>query len=458
MTVRKKLFSSLLLATLAFSTGLLLNNSTKASSSVKVIWRQKMNHFTYQINQSKAKKAYAYSAKLGKKVFKLSNYKQQSFVTYYHQKLNVRGKYRIYYYVKSTSGKKVAGWVWRGYLTKLPTKSMDIKSEIGATVNSKNQLMSYINASPDLDPDLTILGFETDVYAKYKTLLSQQYNLAQFASTGVFENHHATIYVADSRLTDDVNTAITRWNKALGKDVFSIGSATNHTLTVKFTDASDKQWDGLFNGDTIEINQNRFTNPNYASNNLATSSVLEAKLDNISSQASDLLDLTNSLLTKLRTNYQLQYMALKNKYDNASSSTTKANIEKQISDLTTNYETQDKTIRSNYDSLISSLRQAVKNAYIEEQPSISQASTTNYWTTVIMHEMGHGLGLYHTPYQSDVMFASSSTEQDPDATPSPVKYTWTQSKDPSDARAYISATLTSRDVDRAKLAGLLGYW
>ncbi|MCT3395393.1 reprolysin-like metallopeptidase [Lentilactobacillus hilgardii] len=458
MKVNKKFFPGVLLTAFAFSVGFLMNNqpNTQAKSAVKVVWRQKMTRSFYTINQSKAKNGYAYSAKLGKKVFKLSNYSHKTFTAYYHQKLKVNNQYRIYYYVKSNSGKKASGWVWRNYLKKIPSKINSSNSVIGATVSSQSQLMSYINAAPDLDPNLTILGFETDVYSKYKTTLSQQYNLAQFASSGVFKDNQAKIYVADNRLNSYVNTAIERWNAALGKNVFSIGSSSDHTLTVKLNDTSTEKWDGLFSGNIIEINSKNFTNPNYANNNLATSSTLEAKLTDISNQASSLLDLTNTLLNKLRINYQLQYLTLESKYNNSSNASTKSTIQKQISDLATNYENQDKAIRQNYDSQVSALRQAVKDAYVQEQPAISQASTTNYWTTVIMHELGHGLGLYHTPYQSDVMFASSSDEQD--ATPSPVKYAWTQAKDPSDAMAYTSATLTSRDVDRAKLAEILGYW
>ncbi len=458
MTISKKLLPSFILMTLALSVGLSSGKHTvtQAKASVKVVWRQKMTHGTYTINPSKANHAYAYSAKLGKKLFKLSNYTNRTFTTYYHQKLKINNKSRIYYYVKSATKKSIAGWVWRGYLTKKNSNSKSSTSIIGATVNSQSQLMSYVNDAPDLDPSLTVLGFETNVYSRYKSLLSQQYNLGQFAAADVFKNNHAKIYVANSQLNSYVNTAIQRWNSALGKNVFSIGSASDHTLIIELSDNSEKDWDGLFSGNTIKINTTNFTDPNYASNNLTTSPALETKLTNISNQASSLLDLTNTLLNKLRINYQLQYLTLQGKYNSSNSSSTKSAIQKQISDLTSNYDTQNKAIRENYNAEVSQLQQAVKDAYNQEQPSISQASTENYWTTVIMHELGHSLGLYHTPYRSDVMYASSSSEQD--ATPSPVKYAWTQAKDPSDDRAYVSATLTSRDVDRAKLAGILGYW
>ncbi|KRM43412.1 matrixin family metalloprotease [Lentilactobacillus parafarraginis] len=460
--IRKKLLASATLAALAFPMGFLsplLQKTSYGKETVKVVWRQKMSHHSYTIDPKKAKNAYAYSAKLGKKVFKLANYRKRTFQTSFHQKLRINQHSRIYYYVTSTSGKKVSGWVWRGYLNKSKTTTNSAKADpiIGASVRSESDLKSYIDAAPDLDPNLTVLGFESSVYTKYRAFLSAQYNLGQFSSAGVFKDHQARVYVADDQLQPYVSAAIDNWNTALGKTVFTLGTKDDHTLTVQLDSATGKQWDGLFNQNVIDINASTFTNPDYATNNIASSSTLDNKLNDISQQASDLLDSTNVLLTKLRFNYQLQYLALQSNYNQASGS-DKTAISKQMSSLTTNYENQEKIIRANYQSQIADLQQLVKNTYNQEQVSLSHTSMKNYWTTVIMHEMGHSMGLYHTPYKSDVMYASASNEQSPDATPSPVRYSWTQPKDPDDARAYTTATLSSRDVDRAKLAEILGYW
>lgn len=55
------------------------------ASSIKVVWRKAMGSHTYQINTSKAKKAYAYSSSF-KHVFKLSNYSGTVFYTKQHEK------------------------------------------------------------------------------------------------------------------------------------------------------------------------------------------------------------------------------------------------------------------------------------------------------------------------------------------------------------------------------------
>ncbi len=464
MILRNKFLSGILLASLVFSAtslSLSVSQPAQANSTVKLIWRKKMTPTSYQINQAKAKHAYAYSAGLARKRFKLANYTSKGFKAYYHQKLRVNKKSLIYYYVKPTSGKKVAGWVWRGYLTKVKAPSTSVSSNStnesfpGTSVSSKSDLQTTVNAAPDLNPVASLLDFSSEVYTKYHSFLSQQYNLGQFASTGVFNDHKAKIYVQDSRLTSYVEAAIGKWNAALGQTVFSMGTKDDHTLTIKFSSSSNENWDGLFSNDTIQVNVGNFTNPYYANDTVTTSSTLDAKLATISNEASELLDNTNILLNRLKTNFENQYNTMLSKAS-AASPTLKASLQKQLATLQANYVKEDQLIRDNYELQLEDLRQSIKDAYLKEQPSLSETSTTNYWTTVILHELGHGLGLYHTPYRNDVMYADSSTESD--ASPSPVKYAWTAAKDLSDPRAYTTATLSDRDVNRAKLAELLGYW
>ncbi|WP_225352115.1 matrixin family metalloprotease [Secundilactobacillus similis] len=35
---------------------------------------------------------------------------------------------------------------------------------------------------------------------------------------------------------------------------------------------------------------------------------------------------------------------------------------------------------------------------------------TTYWQSVLVHEMGHSLGLDHTPYLTDIMYAETSDD------------------------------------------------
>lgn len=82
-----------------------------------------------------------------------------------------------------------------------------------------------------------------------------------------FFHDHATIYVEDSALQSNVNSAIDKWNAALGADVFSIGSKSNSTLTVGFGDGTAAGWDGLFNGTSVQVDQTHFNDQSYVSAN-----------------------------------------------------------------------------------------------------------------------------------------------------------------------------------------------
>lgn len=75
----------------------------------------------------------------------------------------------------------------------------------------------------------------------------------------------------------------------------------------------------------------------------------------------------------------------------------------------------------------------------------------NYWIAIITHELGHSLGLDHSPYTTDIMFSDSETAG-PD-----FKYTWNRAK-VDGGYAEFKNSLSQRDINRAKLTKLLGYW
>lgn len=92
-------------------------------------------------------------------------------------------------------------------------------------------------------------------------------------------------------------------------------------------------------------------------------------------------------------------------------------------------------------------------AYIK--PSLAaKMSTSQYWTGVIAHELGHTLGLDHTAYQADLMYAANSEGN------VVAKYHWSHpiERSSSGLDGTEMARISQRDLHRAQLTKQLGYW
>lgn len=357
--------------------------TAQAKTKVSVVWKKSMGKHSYQINASKAKGAYAYTSKLGKKVFKLSNYPNTTFYTKGHEALKIGKSTRIYYYIQSANGKK-AGWVWRGYLT--------------TPVMSQSALTKLINSSTDLDPSATLLKQSSAFYSKYRATLRKNYNMTGALTS--FTNHQTRVYVSNAGLKSYVTKAMSVWNKALGKKVFIAGTASQHDLVVSSKASND--WDGLNDGTHLY---------------LSSTALKDASYVNSVADTPEIRDLYN------------QYEDVAQAYKSA-----KAGSSEKASYLTKGHDL--------YTKLVAAQKAAAPTA-------------TNYWESVLVHELGHSLGLDHTPYLTDIMYAETSD----DGFSSSVngKYSWTSPKDPTQSRRE-TPSLSTRDVDRAKLAQKLGYW
>lgn len=354
------------------------------ASSIKVVWRKAMGSHTYQINTSKAKKAYAYSSSF-KHVFKLSNYSGTVFYTKQHEKIKVSGKYHYYYYIQSADKKK-AGWVNRTYL-----KSVKIMSA--------SALSTAISSGTDLDPSSTILNQNSAFYSAYKSTLEKNFNLISTSMTHFTSNNQARIYIQSSAIKSYAETAMNTWNKALGKKVFVLGTAKTHDIVM--ATKTSGEWDGLYDGTHIYLSTNYLNDPSY----------MESVADT----------------PTIRSLYD-QYETVKTEYKSETNATKKQEYYTEGTKL--------------YNELIAAQKQAAPSA-------------SDYWSGVLTHELGHALSLDHTPYLTDIMYAETSDDGFSSAVNG--KYTWNGPKDANDSRLE-SASVSQRDVDRAKLAGKLGLW
>lgn len=318
-------------------------NSTAAAkvASAKVLKVNSTAKATYH-----ASKGYIYkNATLTKKIHNAKNYRQTIF--YASKQATVKksnGKTAVYYYITDKKN-VVRGYIWRGNL---------VKAEVPM---SQKSLVKLINRSPDMNPVESIQSLKPINYEAHEAAFDLAYNVFHFSPTSMFKNNQATVYTVDPELSQHVQNAMTKWNKALGETVFKPGSKNNYTLRISFGNGTKENWDGLYDGRQIYVDKSHYN---------------DAK-------------------------YPLGYI----------------------------------------------------------RPQLAAKFTTSqYWDGVIAHELGHTLGLDHTGYQADLMYASSSSGN------MIAKYKWAKpvEKSSTGLDGTEMAAISDRDLNRAKLTKILGYW
>ncbi|ANZ60195.1 matrixin family metalloprotease [Secundilactobacillus paracollinoides] len=266
-------------------------------------------------------------------------------------------------------------------------------------IMSSSALSTAIKNGTDLDPSSTILSQNSAFYNAYKSTLEKNFNLMSTSLTHFSSKGQARVYVESSAMKTYAQNAMNTWNKALGKQVFVAGTAKSHDIVM--ATKTSGEWDGLYDGAHIYLSTNYLNDPSY----------MQSVADT----------------PEIRSLYD-QYETVKSEYKAETNATKKQEYYNEGTKL--------------HNALIAAQKKAAPSA-------------TDYWSGVLTHELGHALGLDHTPYLTDIMYAETSDDGFSSAVDG--KYAWNGPKDPNDNRLE-SASLSQRDVDRAKLAGKVGLW
>lgn len=418
--------------------------------SVKKAKVVKYYHHNYQ--NLKLKKGYLYNSKtLTKKIHKAKTYRNHTFKSKTQVKLKKsNGKKALYYFVYSG---KVKGYIWSGYIkhskvktstNQNSTKPSQANNSDGSTTNTtitKAQLMTLINQSPDLNPTGQLLSLTKTDYNEYSDILYKNFNL--LGSAGNFKHHQQNISVTDSVLVPYVQAAINKWNSALGQTVFTMDSSQPTQLTIKTKEVFGVK--GQFDEDNAEIDivPSEITNQK---DSVSTDNQYEA----LQSQ----LKQANATWQQQKQQIQTKYQGLLQQLNQQATQGNSQFISQQRQQLQQQERAEQQAAEKQYYTTQNSIDAQEKD--LTTKPLTVEEAGQSGLADVILHELGHDLGLEHSPYEADTMFAESPLDGGVNQTY--YKYYWNGPKDPDQASKLKGAYLSQRDIDRAKLTEAMGLW
>lgn len=262
-------------------------------------------------------------------------------------------------------------------------------------------------------PSSALLKKSNGYYRTHARALGKKYKLAFDAQSALKKNGKAVVYVntKDKTLKQSVKLAMAYWNKKLGKTEFTQGSKKNHTLTfgvskaaASKSDQSDAWWTPMTK--KLDVRWSYYT----------------AEKQNIG------ISMTN----QLNNTFYKQY---------ADTIETKAKANLAAKGITTSdkdYQNLFNQEASNVETSLPAYTTLKKDVGLVKSTLANEGRKYEYAST-IAHEMGHVMGLNHSPNKQDLMYFESGNNN---------VYSYKKVK----AGLSKYNPITTTDKNRAKLA------
>ncbi|TGD20334.1 matrixin family metalloprotease [Levilactobacillus suantsaiihabitans] len=273
---------------------------------------------------------------------------------------------------------------------------------------------STVTASAaSVTPSSALLKKSKGYYQKHAKTLGKKYKLAYDAQTALKKNGKTAVYVKtkDKTLKKSVTTAMAYWNKKLGKKEFTLGSKKKHNLTFSVSkstptksDQSDAWWTPAKK--QLQIRQSFYT----------------AEKQNIG------IAMTNQLNDAFYKQYSGEIEAK-----------AKANLAAEgISTTDTSYSSRFNQEASKIETSLPEYAVLKKDVTLVKTKLANEGRMYEYAST-IAHELGHVMGLNHSPNKKDLMYFESGSTN-----------VYSYKKVKAGLSKYTPVTKT--DTKRAKLA------